>query len=137
MAAPGFGFSPTDIVNGVVVGRKAFKAVRDGDDGARHQYQDTKRAIAHRIRALEDLTVSATDALSDINEQYGPLVESDRAFQQSLGSYEQGLGRGAPQGSRHGIRKKLKYAFQGGQSVQAYLDSSRPAVDAALFRTLQ
>ena len=131
------GISPTDIVKAAGAGHKAVTALKGGERGAQQQYRQSKRALAHRIRALEDLVASTADVLPDIEDQYGPLMETDKTFQQNLSSYEQSLGHGAAERRRYGMIDKVKYAFDGEKDVQAHIDHSRTAVDAIVFRTMR
>ena len=131
------GISPTDIVKGAAAGRKAVNALKNDEDGSKHHYQQAKRALAHRVRALEELSASTAKTSPEIVVENEPLLDEDISFHQSLGSYEWALGRGAPLGRRHGIFRKLRFAFDGHNDVDAHLASSRPAVDAAIFRGMR
>ena len=131
------GISPTDIVKTVAVGYKTAKALRSGDDGAQTGYQHAKRAIAYRIRALEDLHAATSTVLPSFEDSTKVPLNEDEAFQRKISSYEEDLGRGAQHGKRHGIKSKIKFAFQGEKEVQNHLDSSRASVDAAIFGNMR
>ena len=131
------GISPSDIVNGVAVVNKAFNALRSGDDGAQRHYQDTKRTLAQRTRALEELLACTAGFLPEPRGPAEILLEKDVAFQRKISSYENSLGRGAREGKRHGLKGKMKLAFKGEKDIRNHVDSSQPAVDAAIFQGLR
>lgn len=144
------GISPSDIAAGIKVGHKAVKAVGEGENGSRARYQHSKRAIAHRVRAVQDCfdaIASSSSSLSSTSpsssspshrdDLHRLLSDADQTFLAAQCSYQESLGHGSPKGTAHGVIRKLKYAFDGDAKVTQHLEDSRPFIDAALFRVLQ
>lgn len=137
MSAPGVGAG--DIVDGIKFGYKAVGALRENDDGARHHYAQARKALAHRIRALEalatvDSDVSTTSTGTDALE---PLIAEDVSLQHELSRFESSLGRGAKQGIHRGIIRKLQFNLDEDKTMREHYDRTRPSVDAALFQALK
>lgn len=137
MSAPGVGAG--DIVNGLKFGRKAVEALRETDDGARHHYAQARKALAHRIHALEALAAvdpgpSTASVATDVLE---PLIVEDVSLQQKLSRFETSLGRGAKPGFHRGTISKLKFSLDHDKTMREHYDRTRPSVDAALFQTLR
>lgn len=136
MSAPGIGAG--DIVDGLKFGYKAVGALRENDDGARHHYTQARRALAHRIQALEalvdvDYGPSSAPAIGLLE----PLINEDISLQRELSRFEPSLGRGAKQGFHHGPLDKLKFGLDYDKRVREHYDRTRPSVDAAIFQTLK
>ncbi|KIW51620.1 hypothetical protein PV05_10324 [Exophiala xenobiotica] len=65
------GISPTDIVNGIRVTKRAIEALRD-QDGARDDFADASASVGHHIDAIQNLENAFNDT-------------SDRSTQLSTG----------------------------------------------------
>lgn len=128
------GISPTDIVNGAKVIRKASTAFSRGDKGARLQYQSADTALAARLDAVEQLS-SRLDPASPAAEVYDDLAERERRCRAFLQRYRAALGgQGQPSS---GLKQKLQYAFHGSSEVQSHVQGLQPIVDAAILHTLR
>ena len=130
------GISPTDIVKGIQFGRKTIRATGEGSAGSRALYRRDIDAIRARVRSLESLTSASEGASSAALDLYVATLNDDRCLQESLSVYDDALGPYAASGRRHGIRRKLQYAFSEATKVQEHNGTSGPKIDAVMLQMM-
>ena len=113
--------------------------MRENDEGARHHYAQARRALAHRIHAVEGLAANEPDLSSTCaaTDLLGPLANEDVSLQHELSRFEAALGRGAKRGFLRGPQQKLKFTLEHDKRLREHYDRTRPGVDAAIFQTLK
>ncbi len=134
------GISPSDIVGGLRVAKKAVSALKR-QDGAQDQYQTTKQShddLHAAVKALSEACSSSGEPSSTkLQQSLKHLEEKQERDQKNIQKYEAALGETSSPQKREGIGRKLKWAFQDDKQLRESDTRSRPALDAALLQTLQ
>ncbi|KAF7506946.1 hypothetical protein GJ744_011077 [Endocarpon pusillum] len=115
----GFGFSPSDIVNGTKALWKGFRALRK-EGGFKETYEETSDGLALRstaLSSLDRLAVSTApislESSSDLRCTVQRLRLREERKVRNLEKYEKDLGSIASSGKSRAIPRKLKWAFGG------------------------
>ncbi|OAP60419.1 hypothetical protein AYL99_05421 [Fonsecaea erecta] len=134
------GISPSDIVGGVRVATKAIGALKSGT-GAQAQYQESKQSHDELHTAAQALsaTFSSLDVPSaaSLGQSFDQLLKTHQLRQKDMQKYEEALGQGSSSKKTRGIPQKLRWVFHGDKELRESDARNRPAVDAAILRTLQ
>lgn len=139
----GFGFSPSDIVNGIKVLSRGYIALRD-EGGSKETYRETVDGLTFRseaLKALERLAISTatttnSDSSNDLRSTVEHLKRREERKVRSLGKFEKALGRTASRHKSRAILRKLQWAFGGEHDFREYDARAAPVVDTALIQAI-
>ncbi len=138
----GFGFSASDIVNGVKVASKGVNALRN-EGGSKESYGEISDGLVLRSKALKNLDrqaiLAATispDISNDLHLTVEHLTRREEKITKRLGKFEKDLGSTASSCKRREIPRKLQWAFGGEQDFRESHARAAPGIDAALIQAI-
>lgn len=134
------GISPSDIINGARVIGKGLASLKE-DGGSKTAYQQTSNGLIARANALNHLEqfADSIDPILPSNAVRDAVKQSkdeDTAFIKILSKYEHKLGAKAAAGKKHGIARKVAWAFCGEQNSKDYSARASAGIDAAILEAI-
>lgn len=140
MSVVPIGISPSDIVAGIKLGHKAYKALGNDQNGSEKKLQRTTDAVGQLTSAVESLSLSMPSNSASAQEALKALHSTRTAYTQiddQLHEFELAPAPASKKKRLANSRKKLQFAFGGSQDVLELFELSQPGIDASIFRSIQ
>ena len=136
------GLSPSDIVNGVRVVGKGISALKE-NGGSQSTYRTACESLHAQIGALQNVkdfanrpAPSATPSSVALSDSIRLQRETNRQINDELCKSDAALGCSASSSKRHGVPKKLGWAFSGDQDFRERIARSAAGLDAITLNTI-